>query len=164
MNVERYHLERKVTGEELDKLIRSLERNTKILKRLYFIKYRYSGISVEEAFSMIGITKMVGYEWKYRWNKLGYRGLIPRYARKGPSKLSSEQRDLPKSMLQEGSYTTAEVRSLIAEKFETEYTMKQVWSILKKWGMHHAKPYVHDKRRPPNAERDLKKPRQDHAA
>ena len=157
VNVERYHIERKVTAEELGKLIRSLERSTKILKRLYFIKYRYSGISAEEASSMIGITKMMGYEWQYRWNKLGYRGLIPRYARKGPSKLSSEQRDLLRSMLQEGSYTTAEVRSLIAEKFEIEYTMKQVWSILKKWGMHHAKPYVHDKRRPPNAERDLKK-------
>lgn len=157
VNVERYHIERRMTVEDLERLIRSLERSAKVLKRLLFIKYRYDGDSVEEAASRIGITKMMGYEWQDRWNREGYRGLIPRYARKGPSKLSPEEKNQLKDMLRDRQYTTAQVRSMIREKFGVEYTMKQVWVILKGWKMHHAKPYVHDKRRPKNAEDALKK-------
>ena len=51
----------------------------------------------------------------------------------------------------------AQVRDMIREKFGIQYTMKQVWVILKKMGMRHAKPYSHDKRRPVNAENILKK-------
>jgi putative transposase len=38
-----------MTGEELQRRIRMLETNTKVLQRLYFIKHRYDGKSVEEA-------------------------------------------------------------------------------------------------------------------
>jgi transposase len=157
VNVERYHIERKMTIEDLNRIIRSLERSTRVLKRLLFIRYRYDGDSVEEAAARIGIAKMMGYQWQDRWNRDGYKGLIPRYAKKGPSKLSPEQKNRLREMLREGSYTTAQVRSVIRENFGVEYTMKQVWVILKGWKMHHAKPYVHDKRRPADAEDALKK-------
>lgn len=157
VNVERYHIEKKMDERDLDRLISSLERSTRIMKRLLFIRYRYNGDSVEEASERIGITKMMGYDWQNRWNKLGYKGLIPRYARKGPSKLSSDQKEILKNMLKDGNYTTAQVRSMIKKKFDVDYTMKQVWVILKGWDMHHAKPYPHDKRRPPDAEDLLKK-------
>ncbi|MHB1622713.1 MAG: IS630 family transposase [Cuniculiplasma sp.] len=157
VNIERYHIEKKMDERDLDRLISSLERSTRILKRLLFIRYRYNGDSVEEASERIGITKMMGYEWQNRWNKLGYKGLIPRYARKGPSKLSSDQKEILKNMLKDGNYTTAQVRSMIKKKFDVDYTMKQIWVILKGWDMHHAKPYLHDKRRPPDAEYILKK-------
>ena len=157
VNVERYHIERKMTVDDLDRLIRSLERSTRVLKRLLFIRYRYDGDSVEEAAARIGITKMMGYQWQDRWNRDGYKGLIPRYARKGPSKLSPEQKDQLRNMLKEGSYTTPQVRTLIREKFGVNYSMKQVLVILSKFRMHHAKPYVHDKRRPNDAESILKK-------
>jgi transposase len=48
----------------------------KVLKRLYFVKNRYLGDSVEEALRKVGITKMMGYEWQNRWNKKRYAGLI----------------------------------------------------------------------------------------
>ena len=121
------------------------------------MKYRYDGDSVEEAAKRIDITKMIGYIWQRRWNKDGYRGLIPRYARKGPSKMSEEQRNELKDKLKDGQYTTAQVSDIIIEEFGIEYTMKQVWVILKKMGMRHAKPYPHDKRRPKDAEDALKK-------
>ena len=85
---EMYPIERKMTEDDLNRLIKSLERSTKMLKRLLFVKYRYDGDSVEEASKRIGITKMIGYIWQRRWNNEGYKGLIPRYARKGPSKMS----------------------------------------------------------------------------
>ncbi len=49
--------------EELDKRIKTLEHNTRVLKHLYFIKHRYNGISVEEACDLVGVSKIVGYIW-----------------------------------------------------------------------------------------------------
>jgi hypothetical protein len=56
-----YPLERKVNDEDLNRLIRSLERSTRILKKLLFIRYRCDGDSVETDAGRIGITKMMGY-------------------------------------------------------------------------------------------------------
>ena len=154
---EMYPIERKMDEDDLNRLIKSIERSTKMLKRLLFVKYRYDGNSVEEAAKRIDITKMIGYIWQGRWNQNGYRGLIPRYAGKGPSKLSEGQRTILKEKLKDGQYTTAQVSDIIIEEFGIEYTMKQVWIILKKMGMRHAKPYHHDKRRPKDAEDALKK-------
>ena len=154
---EMYPIERKMSEDDLNRLIKSLERSTKMLKRLLFVKYRYDGDSVEEASKRIGITKMIGYVWQRRWNNEGYKGLIPRYARKGPSKMSEEQRNLLKEKLKDGQYTTAQVMDIIRNELGIEYTMKQVWVILKKMGMRNAKPYPHDKRRPKDAEDALKK-------
>ena len=46
---------------------------------------------------------------------------------------------------------------MIRDKFGVDYSEMQVWRILKSWNMHHAKPYILDKRRPDNAENILKK-------
>lgn len=157
VKTEMYPIERKMSDDDLNRLIKSLERSTKVLKKLLFIRYRYDGDSVEEASYKIGITKMMGYVWQKRWNQDGYKGLIPRYARKGPSKMSPEQNDKLKERLKDGQFTTAQVREIIRREFGINYTMKQVWVILKKMGMRHAKPYPHDKRRPNNADGVLKK-------
>ncbi len=152
-----YPIKRMMTDDDLNRLIRSLERSTKVLKKLLFIRYRYEGDSAEEAAKKIGVTKMRGYIWQRRWNEDGYRGLIPRYARKGPSKLTHEQSEMLRRKLSSGSFTTAQVRDIIRNDFGVEYTMKQVWVILRKMGMRYAKPYPHDKRRPANADNVLKK-------
>jgi transposase len=55
------------------------------------------------------------------------------------------------------AWTLGDVRKLIKEKFEVEYSEMQVWRILTSWNMHHAKPYILDKRRPDDAETILKK-------
>ena len=107
---EMYPIERKMDEDDLNRLLRSLERSTKVLKSLLFVKYRYRGDSVQDAARRIGITKMMGYTWQRRWNHDGYRGLMPRYARKGPSKMSDEQRKALKEKLKNGEYTTSQVR------------------------------------------------------
>ncbi len=157
VKTEMYPIERKMNDDDLNRLIRSLERSTKVLKRLLFIRYRYDGESVESASSRVGVTKMIGYLWQRRWNLDGYRGIIPRYAGKGPSKLTDDQREILRKRLSTGSFTTAQVRDIIRDDFGVEYTMKQVWVILKKMGMRYAKPYPHDKRRPANSDDVLKK-------
>jgi putative transposase len=144
--------------EELLKRIKTLETDTKILQRLYFIKHRYDGRSVEEASRLVGVAKPVGYVWQERWNKDGYTGLIPRYAGGRPSKLTALQKEKLHQLLKEKDiWTTDEVRFLILKEFNIEYTLKQVRIIVKNLGMNYAKPFTFDYRRPPNAEDILKK-------
>jgi len=52
--------------EELLRRIKTLETDTKVLQRLYFIKHRYDEASVEESSSPVGVAKPVGYAWQER--------------------------------------------------------------------------------------------------
>lgn len=160
VKTEMYPIVRLVPLEDLNKRIRSLEKDVRVLKRLYFVRYRYEGDSVEEASEKVGVTKMMGYEWQERWNRDGVEGLIPRFAGGRPSKLTDEQKKILRSYLDErDDWTTGEVRELIREEFGVEYTLKQVRVILKGFRMKHGKPYPQDYRRPEDAEEQLKKTR-----
>jgi putative transposase len=155
---EQIPIQKHMTQDELQRRIKTLEINAKILKRLYFIKYRFEGASVEEASRLVGIAKPVGYIWQERWNEDGYKGLIPRYAGGRPSKLGPQQKEnLILLLRQKDIWTTDEVRVLISNEFGVEYTQKQVRIIVKKVGMKYAKPFTYDYRKPDNAEEILKK-------
>jgi putative transposase len=151
-------IQKHMTQEELLRRIKSLETNTKILQRLYFIKHRYDGASVEEASRLAGVAKPAGYAWQKRWNEDGYDGLIPRYAGGRPSKLSDQQKEELLLLLKNKDvWTTDEIRSLVMKEFGVEYTLKQVRIIVKKFGMRYAKPFTFDYCKPPNSDQILKK-------
>ena len=155
---EQIPIEHHLSSEELLKRIKSLEKDTRVLQRLYFVKHRYEGASVAESAKLVGTSKPVAYQWQERWNKDGYDGLIPRFAGGCPSKLSDEQKEeLEEILHQRDDWSTKEVKELIFNRFNVIYTGKQILEILKKFGMHHAKPYSHDYRRPEDAEDSLKK-------
>lgn len=155
---EQIPIEHHLSSEELLKRIKSLEKDTRVLQRLYFVKHRYEGASVAESAKLVGTSKPVAYQWQERWNKDGYDGLIPRFAGGCPSKLSDEQKEeLEEILHQRDDWSTKEVQELIFNRFNVTYTGKQILEILKKFGMHHAKPYSHDYRRPEDAEDRLKK-------
>lgn len=156
---EQIPIQKHMTTDELESRIKTLEKDTKILKRLYFVKYRYKGDSVEESSQRIGITRNEGYIWQRRWNEQGYGGLIPRYGGGRPMKLSSEKLDRLIDLLnQKTTWTTDDVRTMIHQEFGVEYTMKQIRIILKKLNMAYGKPFTQDYRRPDDAESLLKKP------
>ena len=74
-------------------------------------------------------------------------------------KLSPEEFDTLKELLsQKTTWTTEEVRAIIHQEFEVEYTLKQIRIILKKLKMGYGKPFTLDYRRPDDAEYLLKKP------
>ena len=155
---EQIFIQRHLSIEDLNQMIKSLERDTRVLKRLYFIKFRYQGDSVKIASERVGVTRMVGYLWQQRWNEQGYEGLIPRFAGGRPSKISPEQTEHLQDLLREREHwTTEEVRNLIQKEFGIDYTLKQIRIILKKFGMQYAKPFPRDYRRPQDAEDLLKK-------
>ena len=155
---EQIPLEHHLSSEDLLKQIKLLEKDTRVLQRLYFVKHRYEGASVDEAAKLVGISKPVAYQWQERWNQEGYEGLKPRFAGGCPSKLTDDQKEKLKVMLHErDDWSTKAVQELIYKEFNVEYTIKQILVILKTFGMKHAKPYTHDYRRPEDAEERLKK-------
>ena len=143
--------------KELDKMIKKLEIDVRVLERLYFIRFQYKGMSVQEASDYVGVTKATGYNWLKLWNEGGYKSLIPQFAGGKPSKLSEKELKELKNMLQYKQFTTKEVHDLVEEKFGVNYSLSQIRRILKAMGMKYGKPYTKDYRRPENAEEILKK-------
>jgi len=153
---EQIHIQKHISPEELNKKIR-VERDRNILKRLYFVKYRYEGESVAVSSQRVGITRSVGYIWQERWNTSGYDGLAPRYWGGRLSKLSDHQKDELKNLLhQKDNWTTKEVGDLILRNFDEEYTLKQVRVILRKFGIKCAKTPPYGYRMHPGEEKILK--------
>jgi len=54
---EQIPIKKHMTRDELESRIKTLEKDAKILKRLYFVKFRYDGDSVEESSQRIGVTR-----------------------------------------------------------------------------------------------------------
>jgi putative transposase len=149
---------RHATLEDLNKKIKKDEKSVRVLERLYFIRSLYKGASIKEACEKVDITEPTGYSWLDSWNKQGYAGLVPNFSGGPKPKLGDAEREELKRVLGEkDAWTLREVRVLIKEKFNVEYSEMQIWRLLTSWNMHHAKPYVLDKRRPDDAEIILKK-------
>ena len=155
---EEIKIEKHLTVQDLERTIRTLEKDTRVLKALYFVRYRYEGKSVKEAADLVGISRKNAYVWQERWNESGYDGIIPRFAGGKPSKLSDEQKFDLKEWLSSGNYTTREALEIIRTNYGVEYTSKQVRIIMRKLGLNYAKPFQHVHRRPSDAEEQLKNP------
>lgn len=151
-------LKKHVTLEELNKRIKTGEKSVRILERLYFIRFIYKGDSIKNACEKVNITEPTGYSWLDSWNKNGYEGLVPSFSGGPKPKLNEFKREKLRGLLAEkDAWTLREVRILVKEKFNIDYSEMQIWRILTSWGMHHAKPYVLDTLRPVDAESILKK-------
>jgi len=136
---------------------RSHARTEKIRQRIIFVRMRYKGYSVEEAASIINVTFKTGYNIQKIWNKGGIAALEPQFGGGRTSKLTDDQKKDIMDILSTNPMSTRDVRLCIKERYGIDYSEKQVHIILKKMGMHHAKPYPQDQRRPNNAEEVLKK-------
>ena len=141
-----------VAGENLTVAkARTFERN------LMFVRLRYRGFSVAEASAASGMTEPTAYAIQQRWNESGFAGLVPDYTGGPKARLTDEQKKKIRSALEICPMDTRSVRLLIKQDFGVDYTEKQVHIILKRLGLHHAKPYPKDYRRPDDAEARLKK-------
>ena len=147
-----------VTLDDLNRKIKKEEKSVRVLERLYFLRFLYKGDTIKEACEKVNITEPTGYSWLDLWNNKGYSGLVPNFSGGPKPKLGDAEREKLKQILSEkDAWALREVRVLIKDKFGVEYSDMQVWRILTSWNMHHAKPYVLDKRRPDDAETILKK-------
>ena len=141
-----------VAGEDLTVAkARTFERN------LMFVRLRYRGFTVAEASLTSGISEPTAYTIQQRWNESGFAGLVPDYTGGPKARLTDEQKENIRSALEVCPMDTRSVRLLIKHDYGVDYTEKQVHIILKKLGLHHAKPYPKDSRRPDDAEARIKK-------
>ena len=141
-----------VAGEELTVAkARTFERN------LMFVRMRYRGFTVAEASAASGMSEPTAYEVQRRWNESGFAGLVPDYTGGPRARLTDEQKAEIRSLLEIQPMDTRSVRLLIKQNYDVDYTEKQVHIILKRLGLHHAKPYPRDYRRPDDAEERFKK-------
>jgi len=57
-------IKRHLSSKELLKHTKSLEKDTRVLQRLYFVKHWYKGTTVKEATNLVGISKPIAYQWQ----------------------------------------------------------------------------------------------------
>lgn len=152
-----FNLVRHLRRDELDGLLKDCS-DPVLSQRLLFISHLYDGDSVSVAGSKVRMVKNSAYIWAYRWNDKGVDGLLTLPKSGRPSKLSGEQKEELKELLDmRDDWTTREVWELIQEDFDVEITMNGVYRMLRSWGMNLGKPYPEDCRRPVDAEEILKK-------
>jgi len=121
--------------------------------KLSFLSLVAGGMKIEEGASHFGIAIPTAYKWIRRWNSEGVEGLRRKKIPGRPPKLPKEElEDLKRVLKAKPYWSLKEVRRLIKELFEVDYSDDQVRRILvEKLGMNYAKPYVHDYRKPKNA-------------
>lgn len=156
-NYERFELVEHLKRDELDGLLKDCS-GPRLYQRLLFISHLYDGDSVPVAGKKVRMVKNSAYIWAYRWNEWGVDGLLDRAKSGRPSRLTEEQKNELKELLDSrDDWTTREVWEIILEDFDVEITMDGVYRMLKSLKMNLAKPYPRDYRRPDDSEGILKK-------
>lgn len=149
-------LVRHVSAEEMKKIVRK-EKDKYVHERLLFIYQLYLGCTVAQACERMCISEQTGYNWLEKWNEKGREGIGPNFGGGSPSKLTEEQtRSLRDKLMSKGTWLTAEIRALIRKDFNVAYSIRHVARMLRGFGMHYAKPYRTDYRKPDNSENLLK--------
>jgi putative transposase len=131
--------------------------DSKLRKRLEFVRLRYRGYPVLQAADILGINPQSGYNWQKAWNEGGMRSLVPRFSGGRPPRMDEAQKERLLAEIEKEPMTTHEVMRFIQERFRVTYSEKQVHVILSGMGLRHAKPYQKDYRQPKDAEARLKK-------
>ena len=128
-----YQVAKQINLSDLEKTIKGKEKELRVLKRLYFIRFLYQGYVIEEASEKLGITMPTAYEWLKRWNKSGYDGLVPNFNGGPKPKLREEEIEILKNLLKhKDDWELKEVRKLIKEQFGVEHSEMHVWRIMVK--------------------------------
>lgn len=141
----------------LEKLVKK-EKNPKLRDRLRGILLMKKNFTICEVAEILGVTERTLYNWKRRYNQSGYNGLKTNPIPGRNTILNKEDMKKLKELLQMKDYwTSKEVRELIKNEFDIEFTPRHIPRILRKLGMKYQKPYVNDYRRPEDAEDILKK-------
>src|SRR5512136_594462 len=71
---------RHLTLDELNRIIKREEKSIRILERLYFIRFLYKGDKIKDACERLNITEPTGYCWLKAWNDSGLKGLEPHFS------------------------------------------------------------------------------------
>ena len=113
--------------------INKMERQVKIIKKLYFILDLYDDMDIKTASKKYCIGYMTGKRWKDQWNEGGFDGLKRKKGSGPKSKLTDDQLSIIYKLISEGKLLTKQqIYSYIKKEFHVEYSLRQIDRIVKK--------------------------------
>lgn len=151
-------IKRHLTQEELSEAIDEAESagESYLVRRLNLVNNLYHGDTLKEAGSRVGVSKATASRWSDLWNEGGVDGLRPGFDGGPKPKLTLEEEAEFKQLLEEDEpWTYAEIRELLREEFDVDYSEGHLRRKLKEYGMNYAKPRPTEYRRPDDAEEQL---------
>lgn len=135
------------------------ESDPKIRLKLAFLAcFSRLEMDLELLCEAFGIAVPTGYGWIRNWNCQGYESLLETLSRPGrPPRLDETDLSYLASLLRaKPGWTVLEVVDLIQSTFNLQFSAAQVAKILRKrLKMYFGKPFIHDYRRPVDAEECL---------
>ena len=137
----------------LEKIIREKKDKSEDFKAMA-LKLVHKFGSVKEVGQLLDLSETTIFKWQKSWNKSS-EGLKSKRGQGGGRKeqLTKKQKDKLIFLLQErNSWTTQEIKELIKNNFEIEYSDWHICRLARKLGMNLAKPFQSDCRKPLNAE------------
>ncbi|GAA0478819.1 helix-turn-helix domain-containing protein [Halococcus dombrowskii] len=147
-----------LSGGELDQAIADAQKSdeTRLVRRLCYVKNLYYGDTREEAGDHVGISRSTTRRWARAWNEGGVEGLRPGFGGGRPPKLTNEQFDELCEILREGQpWTPRAIHALIEDCYGITYDPAHLSRKLRASGMHYAKPRPMDPRSPDDADEIL---------
>ncbi|EMA51298.1 IS630 family transposase [Halococcus salifodinae] len=136
-------LVRHLSGDELDRAIADAQKadETRLVRRLCYVKNLYAGDTHEEAGDRVGISRSTTRRWARAWNEAGVEGLRPGFGGGRPPKLTNEQFDELCDILEEGQpWTPRAIHALIEDRYGVTYHPAHLSRKLRAAGMNYAKP------------------------
>lgn len=147
-----------LSEEELEQALTDAQKadETRLVRRLCYIKNLYQGDTREEAGKRVGISRSTTHRWARAWNEGGVEGLRPRFGGGRPPKLTPAQFSELCEILEAGQpWTPRAIHALIDDRYGVTYHPAHLSRKLRGAGMKYAKPRPMDPRRPENAEEIL---------
>jgi putative transposase len=148
----------RLTESELDGAIDEAQSNgeARLIRRLCLVKNLYTGDSVTEAASRVGVTQPTASRWTDRWNERGVDGLRPDFGGGRPPKLSErEQERLTEVLERHRPLTTEHVRRLVEDGFGVSYSQRHILRLIDKFKINYAVQRPRSPEQPDDAEDPL---------
>ena len=147
---------------QLKKELKKHQRNYKLYQRIQAVLMVKSGETRKTSSRIyFGVHRNTVGIWVTNYDKEGLDGLKVDYSNCGAeSRLTDKQLAILFEILTDPNehYTIRDARIIIKEKFDVEYSIKQVWIITrKKLGLNYRKPYIVYESAPDNANEIFKK-------
>ena len=148
----------KMTKTDLDEEISNYVSYYRYYQRLIAVKIVSEGNTIADAANILGKSYQTVHRWMKTCEKEGLEGLKPSFGGGRPSKLTYEQLiELDKIIEETPNMSMKDVHILVNEKFNINYSLKQIGKITEKLGYNYSKAYPIFSKTPEDAEEQLKK-------
>jgi putative transposase len=148
-----------LSDKELKDLIKTKKNDCKMFQKLTLIRSVKNGEKISRVCDFLQISEPTGHRWVDNYNEKGLDGLIPKHFKAGrPSKLSDKQKEeLLKILENEDNLTVQRAQQIIKDRYNVDYSPRQVKRIVKSLDFNYGKPYQIFSQKPKDAESQFKK-------